>query len=364
MDRLRYAHSSASPWQSGLDACMQQLGKLPATSNLGFLYVTDPLSQHLGDILREIKQRTGVQHWVGSVGLAICATATEYYDEAAMAMLVGAFPEGSFQVFSDPTAVQPEPHHAMRFAIVHGDPRNGQLPRLLTHLPQQLGEAYLVGGLTSANQYHYQIADGLLEGQLSGVVFDMEKVPVVTGLTQGCSPLGKTHIITECDGNIAIALDQRPALAVMKEEIGEVLSRDLRRVGGYIFAGFPVSGSDTGDYLVRNLIGIDPEQQVLAIGEYLQQGSRMMFCRRDGRTAVEDLQRMLRNIKSRLQGPAKGGLYISCMGRGQHMFGEISAELKLIQAELGDIPLVGFYANGEIAGNRLYGYTGVLTLFQ
>ena len=65
----------------------------------------------------------------------------------------------------------------------------------------------------------------------------------------------------------------------------------------------------------------------------------------------------------RLPGPVRGGIYISCLGRGRYLFGEDSEEMKMISAVFGDIPLVGFYASGEIAGHRLYGYTGVLTLF-
>jgi small ligand-binding sensory domain FIST len=89
----------------------------------------------------------------------------------------------------------------------------------------------------------------------------------------------------------------------------------------------------------------------------------VMFCRRGGAGAREDLKRMLDNIAAD-SGPApKAGLYYACVGRGEHMFGEKSAELGIIRDALGDIPLVGFFANGEISHDRLYGYTGVLTLF-
>ena len=76
------------------------------------------------------------------------------------------------------------------------------------------------------------------------------------------------------------------------------------------------------------------------------------------------MQRMLQDIKRRLgDATPRGGIYISCLGRGRHLFGEDNREMKMISDVLGDIPLAGFYANGEIAGHRLYGYTGVLTLF-
>jgi small ligand-binding sensory domain FIST len=176
-------------------------------------------------------------------------------------------------------------------------------------------------------------------------------------------PLGEKHRISSCQGNIASELDGRPALDVFKEDIGEVLAKDLSRVAGYIFAGLPVSGSDTGDYLVRNLIGIDPEQNLVAVGDILEEDATIMFCKRDADAAREDMVRMLQDLRKRATGEIKGGVYYSCLGRGRNQFGGNSEELKLIHEQLGDFPLVGFFANGEISHNRLYGYTGVLTLF-
>ena len=185
----------------------------------------------------------------------------------------------------------------------------------------------------------------------------------ISGLTQGCTPLENKHTITRCERNIIVELDGRPALDVFREDIGEVLSKDLSKVAGYIFAGLPVSGSDTGDYLVRNLIGVDPEQKLLAIGDYVEEDDTIMFCRRDGETAREDMLRMLRDLGNRAHGNIRGGVYYTCLGRGRYQFGKDSEELRMIRDELGDFPLVGFFANGEISHNHLYGYTGVLTLF-
>ncbi len=357
-------HSNRADWQAALEDCLQQTGDA-ATANLGFIYITDALASRLGEILRNLKHRTDITHWVGSVGQAILCTGQEYYDQPAMVIMLAEFPDGSFTVFNyaeDTHHLQDKNSQGVRFALVHGDPRNGQLPALIDKLPQQLGNGYLCGGLTSADGHYYQIADEIVEGSLSGVIFS-DQIEVVTGLSQGCSPLGPVHTLTEADHHMAISIDDRPALEIFKEDIGEVLARDIDRAAGYIFAGFPVTGSDTGDYLVRNVIGIDPDNGLLAIGDHMRNGVPIMFCRRDGKSAIQDMQRMLQNLKQRLPRPPRGGIYISCLGRGRYLFGEHSQELKMIQAELGDIPLAGFYANGEIAGHRLYGYTGVLTLF-
>jgi small ligand-binding sensory domain FIST len=162
---------------------------------------------------------------------------------------------------------------------------------------------------------------------------------------------------------LLLELDGRPALDVFYDDIGELLSRDPRRLAASVYAGLPVRGSDTGDYLVRNLAGIDEEHRMLAIAEWLEEGDTLMFCRRDAQAASEDMTRMLTEIKRGLEGPPKGGIYYTCLARGPNLLGTDSEELKLIERELGSFPLVGFFGNGEISHDRLYGYTGVLTLF-
>jgi small ligand-binding sensory domain FIST len=188
-------------------------------------------------------------------------------------------------------------------------------------------------------------------------------VTVATGISQGCSPIGPRHEISEADRNVLITLDGQPALDVLRRDVGEVLARDLSRIGGYIFAALPIEGSDTGDYLVRNLTGIDTRQGLLAIGDWVRTGGQVMFCRRDADSAREDLRRMLERLTRDLGAPPRGAIYVSCLGRGVNLFGPLSAELGTLHDALGDVPLVGFYANGEIHHQRLYGYTGVLTLF-
>ena len=88
-----------------------------------------------------------------------------------------------------------------------------------------------------------------------------------------------------------------------------------------------------------------------------------MFCRRDGASAKDDMRRMLESINSGLYRKPRGAVYYSCIGRGANLFGQDSEELAMIRDSLGDIPLVGFFCNGEISHNRVYAYTGVLTLF-
>ncbi len=371
MSPFRYAHAAGEDWRQIADRCLERIGPAPAQANLGFLYVTDALADDLDAILDRLREDTRVQEWVGAVGMGICATGTEYYEEPAAAVMLGELPPGGYRVFpslvKDLDAFDAANRdwisaHSPMLGLVHGDPANPLMEALVKQLAERTRAGFLVGGLASARGSAYTIANGVTQGGLSGVLFG-EEVPLITRLSQGCSPIGPHRTITEARRNILITLDGRPALDVLKEDIGEILSRDLMRIGGYIFAGLPIAGSDTGDYLVRNLVGIDPNEGLVAIGDLVEDGRELMFCRRDAATAREDLDRMLDALKGRLSGPPRGGIYCSCLGRGVNLFGPDSAELKQIQAALGDFPLVGFYANGEISQDRLYGYTGVLTLF-
>ena len=362
---FRFAHAADADWTQAAQSCMKQLGAIPASATLGFLYVSDAFAGELDAILAFFRSATGVTHWTGSVGVGVCATGVEYLEEPAMAVMLGEFEPADFSmlpVLRSPQDIASQPSEAY-FAIAHGDPANTQIQELIEGLSAHVASGFVVGGLSSSrSESAPQICDGVVSGGLSGVMFS-ERVKLATRLTQGISPLGPRHRITTANKNIVGSLDHRPALDVMKEEIGEVLARDLRRAAGYIFVGLPVRGSDTGDYLVRNILGVDPQNHLVAIGEHVEPGNELLFCRRDQQTAEDDLLRMLAAIGSQLNAPIRGGVYYSCLGRGQHMFGAPNRELGLIREILGDFPLVGFFANGEISHNRLYGYTGVLTLF-
>ncbi len=371
MHPFRFAHTAGADWREIAQHCLEQLGPVPAGANLGFLYVTDSLADDAGDLLRSLTTATGVQDWVGAVGIGICATGVEYYEDPAAAVMLGEFPADGFRVFPpvvDDLEAFDERNgdwiktHGPMLALVHGDPAHGAMEDLVKQLARRTTAGFLVGGLASARGNSYTIANAVTQGGLSGVLFG-EEVGLITRLSQGCSPIGPHRTITEAQRNILITLDNRPALEVLKEDIGAELSRDLMRIGGTVFVGLPIAGSDTGDYLVRNLVGIDPNEGLVAVGDLVEPGRSLMFCHRDAATAREDLDRMLQALKGRLARPPRGGVYCSCLGRGVNLFGPDSPELKQIRDTLGDFPLVGFYANGEISQDRLYGYTGVLTLF-
>jgi small ligand-binding sensory domain FIST len=363
---FRYAHATGADWQECIARSAARLGK--PDGGLGFIYFTEALMPNAEEMVETLRDVTGVRDWVGTVGTGILATGAEYLDEPAVALMVAELPSDSFRVFSgkrrgpQPGERTPTGAIAAQFAVVHGDPQTPDMADLITDMSGRVESGYLVGGLSSARQETVQIANEVLTGGLSGAIFASD-VLVATRHTQGCTPLAARHVVTECEDNIIVALDGRPALDVFKEDIGEVLARDLRRAAQFMHVGFPIKGSDTGDYVVRNLLGIDPKNKLIAVGEIAEPGMNLVFCKRDAQTAREDLDRMLAELKREIPAP-RGALYYSCLGRGENMFGTRGAELARVRSVIGDVPLVGFFCNGEISHDRLYGYTGVLTLFH
>jgi small ligand-binding sensory domain FIST len=355
----------------------QAIAALPRTdgATLGILYTTEPAAPALPKLVRALAEHTGIHSWIGGVGLGVCSAETEIFDQPAAVVMTAALPPDGFRIFSatdDPGSDLPRRHAAWIeasqpiLALVHADPRCPDLPKAAIDVAAASG-AFLVGGLVSHRCATPLLAqassgDGLGANGIAGMMLS-PTVAVATGLTQGCMPIGPVHRIDEARDNIVMVIDGRPASAVFTEDIGPELARDMRRVGGVIFAGLPVAGSDTGDYLVRNLLAIDPGRGWLGLGAEVAPGDAILFCRRDPESARRDMVRMVRQLAGRLDGPPKAGIYVSCVARGAALFGDAAVEARLIRENLGEFPLIGFFANGEISRDRLYGHTGVLTLF-
>jgi small ligand-binding sensory domain FIST len=365
---FRCAHACADDWRTALHEVVQQLGEVPLAATLGFVYFSDKHAAHAAELLAALSEATGLDNWIGSVGIGVLANEREYFDEPAVAVMLGEFEPGEFAVFSGkarPPDLQmrtPSGAQAAHFAVVHGDPETADMPELIEDMAGKLASGFLVGGISSSREQALQIANGVLQGGLSGAVFS-SRLAVLTRHTQGARPLGTNHHLTAADRNIIFTLDDRPALDVLKEDLGPRLALGLRDALHNIHVGLPIQASDTGDYLVRNLVGIDPDNGLLAVAAPVTVGMPLMFCERDAESARVDLLQMLDRIAAESKVPPRGGLYFSCLGRGQQLFGRRSAELELIRERLGNFPLVGFACNGEISHDRLYGYTGVLTLF-
>ena len=338
----------AFPFAHGPDwrACVDALGR--PGRGLGFVYFTDALVDASQEILSTLRGETGVEDWIGTVGTGILATGTEYQDGPALAAMVADV--DAFSVFSGRAPLKAN----ASFAVVHADPGAPDLPGLVADMSAKVDTGYIVGGVSSSRSHTVQIANEVLSGGVSGAVLG-EEVAVATRLTQGCTPYPGRFRVTEGEDNLIARLDGRPALEVLLETVGGERTQ--------LLVGLPVPGSDTGDYTARNIVGIDPKAGIVAIGDLVEPGMEILFCRRDAAAARKDLEGILSSLRRDAPHP-RGALYYSCVARGEHMFGSRGSELDLVKRTLGEVPLVGFFCNGEISRDRLYGYTGVLTVFR
>ena len=374
---------------------------------LGWVYFTDHFAPQADALLADLQQRWPAVSWVGATGVGIAAGGTEYFDEPALSLMLAELPRERFRVFSGARPLGPFASHT---ANVHADPATNDLGELIRDMSARTATGYLFGGLASGRSRALHIADGVLSGGLSGVAFDAG-VALVSRVTQGCQPVGPQRQVTEAERNVIIALDGEPALDCLLRDVGlegvepraalPRLRQILVGLGGAgssaaegsatrsAFDSVTHRGAFGADTRVRHLIGLDPGRRGIAIGDVAELGSTLSFCARHVDAARRDLTRICAEVReevepetlpaeavtlARREAPAgdttphatsgiAGAIYVSCAGRGGAHFGAPSAELALVRHALGDVPLVGFFAAGEIARANLYGYTGVLTVF-
>lgn len=398
------AHATHPDWRMALslslaqinaqiDTLVAQTGQSGGTLEpftLGWFYVTDHYAKQGAAILAELQQRVPGVAWVGAVGVGVASSGVEYIDEPALVLMLSTLPRQHFRVFSGQRAL-PAPSAAFtaHTALVHADGQTPDLGELLVELSERTATGYLFGGLASSRMTSWHVADTVFSGGLSGVAFDAQ-IDVVSRVTQGCQPIGPARVVTESESNVVISLDGEPALDCLLRDLGfqggpadELPQRELLPRLRTTLVGMTNAGADPlarpgqfgVDTRVRHLVGLDQHRRGLAVAEQVDNGMRLAFCTRNPQAARLDLMRIATEIREEIEGdgdvgphaaPARriaGALYVSCAGRGGGHFGAPHAELRLVRQALGDVPLVGFFAGGEIARQHVYGYTGVLTVF-
>lgn len=425
MNRFALAHATHPQWRMAAALVLAQLRAqlaLPPHAGipgLALLYITDHYADAARDILDHLSaELPEVTDWAGTVGVGIAATNVEYFDEPALAVMLCDLAPHQYRVFSG-VAPLPAAHggtggFVAQTALLHADAQTPDLAELIAEMAERTASGYVFGGLASSRADTVQFAlssgghlqgqgaaGGVFNGGLSGVAFGPD-VAWVSRVTQGAHPVGRARRVTAADRNVVLTLDGEPALDVLLAELDISLdepqlamTRLRQTLVGLTLdeppgaGGLPVRRGARArhfgpEVLVRHLIGLDPARRGLAVADLVPVGAELAFCERHAAAARADLIRVCAEVREELEpesmsleavagaagmdGPPaaprmRGAVYVSCTGRGGLHFGGPSAELQIIRRALGDVPLVGFFAGGEIAHHRLYGYTGVLTVF-
>ena len=422
MHLFPYAHATHPQWRMAAALVLAQLRAqmaMPdhaAAPSLGLLYITDHYADEAQALLDYLSgELPEVTDWSGTVGVGVAANNAEYFDEPALSVMLLDVPAHQYRVFSGVAPLPTRPLHAAggfaaHTALVHADGRTPELAELVQEMAARTDTGYLFGGLAASRGASVQFAvggngniagqgaaTGVFDGGLSGVAFGAD-VALVARVTQGCQPVGALHTITAAQENVVLALDGEPALDVLLDTLEVSLDGDpqpaLHKVratlAGLVNAGEQPQGQRrTGhfgtDTRVRHIVGLDGARRGVALADHVEPGMQLAFCQRNVAAARADLVRICAEIREELA-PAElelasgaaaqpdssapprekrmcGAIYVSCSGRGGPHFGGPSAELQIVRRALGDVPLAGFFAGGEIAHHHLYGYTGVLTVF-
>jgi len=389
--------ASGKDWRDTAKAVLEAMDGVYAQGgdyNVGFLYVSHHLAADLTSIYNLFRSVLGIENWVGSNGAGVCGVGEAQMDMPSISIMVGFVPEAEFCVFGpDHEEVAPwvESRDPM-LGVVHANPfASDDISRDLRRLYDVSG-GFLVGGLLPLYKDCAIIANGCHEAGLGGVLFS-QNVSVATVVSQGCQPIGETHTITKAYEQTIYEISGLPAVNVFENDLRDHIDHRTDKdceaflpehmnfehleipdefqdlFAGEVHAAFQMSECDQLDYVVRDILDISQDEGTMNVSHHANVGERILFVQRNLQSMHSDLARRILELRRRVEKQAgefapKGALYISCMTRGMmDLHSDRNSEMALIRDIIGDVPLTGVYAEGEISNGRLYKYTGVLTLF-
>jgi small ligand-binding sensory domain FIST len=278
------------------------------------------------------------------------------------------------RLLSDPEALVERVGYGeeTRAVIGFGDPWTTPLTEMMGAMDQHMPGAPLIGGMASAarnagenlivrNDETY--SEGLVGVSLSGAI------DVQTVVSQGCRPIGQTYVITKAHDNVIEQLGGRAALEALRDVLHSLPPGDSELLRHGLLIGRAISeyreSFGRGDFLVRNIMGVNQQSGAIAMADYVRVGQTIQFHVRDAASADEDLRLMLQPQK---ENPPAGGLLISCNGRGRRLFDQPHHDISVARDVSAGTAFAGFFAAGEIGPvggrNFIHGHTASLAMFR
>jgi small ligand-binding sensory domain FIST len=385
---MEAVHSVSNYWPDEVDAAaVRELrGKLVGPPTLGLIFIAPKLFPKATEILELVQIEAKIPNLIGCSGASLIATDKEIEEAAGMALGLYSLPGAKLDVVHI-TQEQVEEatgpgywHMETEIEQTNGwlafvDPFTFNCDTWLTMWNEAYAGRPTLGGLASGNftdqstqlYWNNQVfTEGALAMSVSG---DVELAGVIS---QGCTPIGDTWTITRAEGHYIHEIGNRPAYEVLMQTLNALPESEKRGLRGNLFIGLVVNEYldefHRGDFLIRNLIGVDPSTGTLAVGATPRVGQTIQFQRRDAKAGTEDIEALLAGATKRLAAkPVYGACLCSCNGRGQRMFGRPHHDASHVQRTLGPLGLAGFFCNGELGPvgekNFVHGYTASLALF-
>jgi small ligand-binding sensory domain FIST len=314
---------------------------------------------------------------VGTTAVAVAGGAREIEDGPALSAFAAGFGAGrvdsfaldametdeGFVILGWPDAVAPR-----GTLLLLADPFTFPVSDFLRLLNAQLPELTVVGGLASAAAGpggNRLARDTQVLSSGAVAVLCSEDVPVRAVVSQGCRPLGQAFTVTRAERNLVYELAGAPAVRRLQDLVlaADDAEREMMRHGLHLGVVVDEHRDEfgRGDFLVRNLLGVDKEQGALAVGERLEVGQTVQFQVRDAAAADEDLRLLLQPVRG------EAALLFTCNGRGTRFFGTPDHDAAVIDELLDRVPLAGGFCAGEIGPiggrNFLHGFTASVAVF-
>ncbi|OKH11057.1 hypothetical protein NIES592_23110 [Fischerella major NIES-592] len=373
------------------DVVQRTTSSLSAPADLGLVFISSAFTSEYSRVLPLLAEQLAVPVLVGCsgggvIGTSLAGQTQELEAEPALSLSLAHLPGVDVKAFhvvaeqlpdldGPPSAwidligvtSSPTPH----FILLSASFSSG-INDLLQGLDYAYPGSIKVGGQASSGVMGGRIAlfcngrlyeEGTVGVALSGNIV-LEAI-----VAQGCRPIGQPYQVTRGDRNIILELDEQAPLFVLRDLIASLSEEDRTLAQNSLFVGLAMdefkSCLQQGDFLIRDILGVDPAGGAIAIGDYVRPGQRLQFHLRDAEASAEDLEFLLERYQKeqQFQPAAVGALMFACLGRGAGLYGKPNFDSQLFQRYLNNIPLGGFFCGGEIGpvggSTFLHGYTSV-----
>ncbi len=366
------------------DQAREQLGD--ARVDLAFAFLTSHFEEEAAGLAASVGKRFPSAVFLGVSGEGVVGTGAEYERMPALSLMLAAMPEVRLTPYrmsgADLAGLTPSDPWVQRVGVppddlpsfvFFGDPFTVPIQAVLANFNRSYPGRPLFGGMASGCENPGQAVlilndqvhrDGAVGVALSG------PVEICGVVSQGCRPIGDPLVITKAQRNIIFELGGKPALEQLRRVISSLPPEEEQLARQALFVGRVINEYQEqfqrGDFLIRNLMGFDPQGGALMIGDDARVGATIQFHVRDSDSADEDLKAMLAGHGG--EASPVGALLFSCNGRGQRMWDQPHHDAGVFQQLCGEVPLSGFFAAGELGPiggtNFIHGHTASMLLFR
>ena len=368
-----------------LSAVQDQMGGEAA--DLALLFATPHFEDDFGRFRRELSAALGPVMQIGCTAEGVIGEGREIEQACSVSLLVGRLPgvrlrsfhvdqAGLEQAYEEDAlgALVGEVDTDARGTILLADPFSIHIDMLLEALGKVLPGLPVVGGLASGAEEPGQnvllLDSGRYREGAVGVVLCGD-VRISCVVSQGCRPIGLPYVITKADRNVIQELGGKPALERLRETFSGLRPEDRKLAESALFLGLVINeyqaSFDRGDFLIRNLVGIDPQRGAVAVADLVRVGATVQFHVRDAVSADEDLLALLQPHAA-ADRPPSGILLFDCNGRGTRMWDAPNHDVTCIDASLGGVPTGGFFCAGELGPiggqNFVHGHTASVAMLS